>query len=249
MSDLVYQNYNNKCQGWVNPSNINVGPQINSLSGYQSPAGSNTVVAINGTNFYSYSSISFGTFNPTVYFINSNLLQFYVPNTLTSGTFTVQVFNGSTGSNIVTYTIDNASGYWLLKSNGSISNTNTNGVGISWLSRGKPTYLDGSTDSYPITNPYVIQDNENWIICYPKTTISPIYITLPYGNKYIGREITFRSVTINGLTVQSHITNILYGDSLLTNIIIPSIPSGGTMYYFTTLVYDGSIWIVMQSNW
>ena len=248
MSDLVYQNYNNKCQGWVNPSNINVGPQINSLSGYQSPAGSNTVVAINGTNFYSYSSISFGTFNPTVYFINSNLLEFYVPNTLTSGTLTVQVFNGSTGSNIVNYTIDNASGYWLLKSNGSISNTNTNGVGVSWISRGKPTYLNGSADSYP----YVIQDNENWIICYPTTNIYPIYITLPSGSKYIGREITFRSVTINELTVQSDSTNILYGDTstiLPTNIIIPSIQSGGTMYYFTTLVYDGSFWIVMQSNW
>ena len=126
MSDLVYQNYNNKCQGWVNPSNQVYGPHITSLSGYQSPAGSHTIISINGSGFYSYSSVLFGTYYPNVYFINSNILQFYVPSSLSSGTFPVQVFNGSYGSNIVTYTIDNASGYWLLNPSGSISNTNLN---------------------------------------------------------------------------------------------------------------------------
>jgi hypothetical protein len=128
MSDLVYQNYNNKCQGWTNPANLMFGPQINSLSGYQSPSGSSTVVAINGSNFYSYSIVRFGTFTPTVYFINSNLLEFYVPNTLSSGNFNVQVCNGSICSNMVNYTIDNASGYWLLNPGGSISNTNPSNV-------------------------------------------------------------------------------------------------------------------------
>jgi hypothetical protein len=127
MSDLVYQNYNNRCQGWTPPSSL-TGPQINGLSGYQSPAGSSTVVSISGVNFFSYSTIHFGTFTPTTYFINSNIIQFYIPNTLSSGTFPVQVFNGSIPSNIVTYTIDNASGYWLLNPGGSISNTNSNGV-------------------------------------------------------------------------------------------------------------------------
>ena len=92
MSDLVYQNYNNKCQGWVNPNDISFAPQIISLSSYQSPSGSSTVVSINGLNFYSYSTISFGTFTPTVYFVNSNILQFYVPNTLSSGTFSCSSF-------------------------------------------------------------------------------------------------------------------------------------------------------------
>jgi|688.fasta_scaffold99359_3 hypothetical protein len=128
MSDLVYQNYNNKCKGWVNPSNLSYGPEIISLSSYQSPAGSSTVVSINGTNFLSFSTIRFGTFSPTVYFINSNILQFYVPNTLNSGTFPVQVFNGIIPSNSINYTIDNASGYWLLNPGDSITNTNTNGV-------------------------------------------------------------------------------------------------------------------------
>ena len=125
MSDLVYQNYNNRCQGWSAPSSL-TGPQINSLSGYQSPAGSSTVVSISGVNFFSYSTIRFGTFTPTTYFINSNIIQFYIPNTLSSGTFPVQVFNGSIPSNIVTYTIDNASGYWMFNSNnGTISNSNS----------------------------------------------------------------------------------------------------------------------------
>ena len=89
MSDLVFQNYNNRCKGWTNPSSITFGPQIDSLSGYYSPAGSTTLVSINGQNFFSYSTISFGKYRPTVYFINSNILQFYVPSTLNSGTNTV----------------------------------------------------------------------------------------------------------------------------------------------------------------
>jgi hypothetical protein len=126
MSDLVYQNYNSKCRGWVNPANIPFGPQISGLSGYQSPSGFNTLVAVSGNYFFSYSSISFGTYYPTVYFVNSNLLEFYIPNSMSSGTYPVQVFNGSVGSNIVNYTIDNTSGFWELNSNGTISNTNKN---------------------------------------------------------------------------------------------------------------------------
>ena len=106
MSNLVYQNYSNKCKGWTNPSSISLGPQITSLSEYHSPAGSTTIVTINGYNFYSYSQIIFGTLNPTVYFINSTILQFYIPSNLTYGIYPIQVFNGAIASNIVTYTID-----------------------------------------------------------------------------------------------------------------------------------------------
>ena len=106
MSNLVYQNYSNKCKGWTNPSSISLGPQITSLSEYHSPAGSTTIVTINGYNFYSYSQIIFGTLNPTTYFINSTILQFYIPSNLTYGIYPIQVFNGAIGSNIVTYTID-----------------------------------------------------------------------------------------------------------------------------------------------
>lgn len=245
MGDFVYQNYNNKCQGWVNPSNTYFGPQIATLTGYQSPAGSNTVVAINGSNFYSYSTISFGTFSPTVYFTNSNLIQFYVPNTLSSGTFSVQVFNGSIGSNIVNYTIDNASGYWLLNSNGTISNTNANGINVSWLARGQPVYIDNLTNTYTATNPYIIPNNANWIITGDDAELNPFYIQLPTGTSYIGRELTVKR--INNLNVFSSNNNIISlnngPSSMPTNTIISD------TYRWVTLVnYDGNIWIIMSAN-
>ena len=126
MSGVLYQNANTRCRGWTNPNDLYFGPYINSLSSYYSPAASNSLVSINGSNFYPYSSIRFSTYTPTVYFINSSQIEFYVPSTLTSGTYTVQVFNGSFASNIVNYTIDNASGYWLLDSSGAITNSNPN---------------------------------------------------------------------------------------------------------------------------
>jgi hypothetical protein len=129
MSGLVYQNNNIQC-GWAPPSNLFT-PQITSLSSYYSPAATNSLVVIFGNNFYSYSVVNFSSYRPTFYFINSNQIEFYVPSGLTSGTYTIQVFNGSIGSNIVNYTIDNSSGYWLLNSNGSITNTNNNGLNVN----------------------------------------------------------------------------------------------------------------------
>lgn len=248
MSDLIYQNYSNKCKGWVNPSNLFFGPEIISLTGYQSPSGSNTVVSIIGTNFFSYSIIRFGTFTPTVYFINSTLLSFYVPNTLTSGTFPVQVCNGSVCSNIINYTIDNASGYWLLNSNGTISNTNSNGgISVSWLSRGSPLELFNNVAPGPYnpSSPYKLADNVNWIICDGGGL--PIYIELPSGNSYNGREIMFKSITINS-NIISTTTNIKTLDgSTITNLIVSATTSGN----WSTLVYNASqnAWIIMQANW
>jgi hypothetical protein len=249
MSDLVYQNYNNRCKGWTNPSSILFGPEITVLSSYQSPAGSNTVVSISGTNFYSYSTISFGTFNPTVYFINSNILQFYVPNTLSSGTFPVQVFNGSVGSNIVTYTIDNASGYWLLNPTGTISNTNTNAsVSVSSLSRGKPVIVTNDPVT-SILNPYIVPNNVNWIICNgDEGTSGPIYIKLPplSVGGYIGREIMLKNISNYNVFSSdgiSTVVNILDLDNTPTSNILPPIKGR-----WVTLVCDGLYWIVMQSN-
>lgn len=233
MSDLVYQNYNNRCQGWTNPSNLIFGPQINNLSGYYSPAGSTTLVSISGTNFFSYSSIAFGIYNPTVYFINSNTVQFYVPSTLNSGTFPVTVFNGSIASNTVTYTIDNSSGYWLLNSNGSISNTNSGTIAISSLSRGSPS---------TITSNYEIKNNDNWIIC--DTSAVSITITLPSATQYIGRELMFKNVCVTtGNPVNSNIANVISLTGATTNIILTSAAGN-----WATLVYDGTYWITMQGN-
>lgn len=228
MSDLVYQNYNNKCKGWVNPSSLSYAPQIISFSGYYSPSGSTTLVSINGSNFYSYSKIAFGTYNPTVYFINSNIIQFYVPNTLNSGTFPVRVFNGTTGSNSVNYTIDNASGYWLINSNSTITNTNTNSVSVSSLSRGAPITITAS---------YNVQNTDNWIICNGTGTI---IITLPTGTLYTGREIMFKN--INTYTVNSN-TNVTQLDNTVSDIILQPVKGK-----WVTLVYNGTNWIVMQGN-
>ena len=236
MSDLVFQNYNNRRKGWTNPSSITFGPQIDSLSGYYSPAGSTTLVSINGQNFFSYSTISFGTYRPTVYFINSNILQFYVPSTLNSGTNTVYVVNGSVYSNPVNYTIDNASGYWLLNSNGSISNTNTNQsslVAISALSRGAPKTITSTM------SPYTILKSDNWIICNSTTIIT---ITLPSGPDNIGRELMFKNTGLN--TVNSSLPNITSLDGTTTNNLILS--AGPSTW--ATLVYDGTYWIIMQGS-
>lgn len=242
MSDLVYQNYNNKCRGWINPSNISFGPQISSLSGYQSPAGSTTVVSINGSNFYSYSVIRFGTFTPTIYFINSNLLEFYIPNTLSSGTFPIQVCNGSVCSNTINYTIDNASGYWLLQGQ-NITNSNGNsigGVNVSWLSKGAPVKILYSI--YTFSNPYIVPPNVNWIIC--DVTSGDIYLTFPSSTEYIGREITIKRIGSN--TVYSSTPNIQSFDITTTgNTIIDNTPSYN--YSWVTLVYNGTIWITMQA--
>jgi hypothetical protein len=248
MSDLVYQNYNNRCQGWTNPSSIVFGPEITVLSSYQSPAGSNTVVSISGTNFYSYSTILFGTFTPTVYFINSNILQFYVPNTLSSGTFPVQVFNGSVGSNIVTYTIDNASGYWLLNPNGSISNTNTNGsVRVSSLSRGIPVIVTNNPAT-TITSPYILNNSVNWVICNGNSgTPGTIYIKLPSADSYDGREIMFKNVSNDHNVVSSDgigplaLSNIYLNDDIPTSVILPAGKGN-----WATLISAGVYWIIMQ---
>jgi hypothetical protein len=233
MSDLLYQNYNNKCQGWTNPSSLFFGPQISSLSGYYSPAGSTTLVSISGTNFLSYSVVAFGIYNPTVYFINSNTLQFYVPSTLNSGTFPITVFNGSISSNTVTYTIDNASGYWLLNSNSSISNTNSGTTAISSLSRGAPV---------TITSAYIVPSNVNWIIC--NTTGLQISITLPSTTQNIGREIMLKHVSSLN-TVISNDPNIIVpiNSTIPTTIILPA-----TSGAWATIVYDGTYWITMQAN-
>ena len=150
MAGLIFQNTSSKYVGWANPSNLSSGPYINSLSSFYSPSASNSLVVIVGTNFYSYSSINFSTYTPTVYFINSTQIEFYVPSSLTSGIYSIQVFNGSFGSNVMNYTIDNASGFWVIKSNGTISNSNSSnvpGIGGGLLINGNVSIIGNLTVS------------------------------------------------------------------------------------------------------
>jgi len=122
---------NPSCIGWTNPNNLYYGPVINSLSSYYSPAASTSLVVINGQNFFSWSTVKFGTFFPTVYFINSNILEFYIPTSAAPGSYPIQVFNGSVVSNTEVYVIDNASGYWVLNPNNSVSPSVSNGITVN----------------------------------------------------------------------------------------------------------------------
>jgi len=119
------------CQGWSNPNMNYTTPTIAYLSGTYSPAGSTTLVAIFGSNFRLYSTILFGTYTPTMIFINSGQINFYVPSAAPSGNNPVQVFNDNNGSNTVEYTIDIAQGFWFLDPTYSNVITNSNSGGLS----------------------------------------------------------------------------------------------------------------------
>jgi hypothetical protein len=119
------------CQGWSNPNMNFATPTIAYLSGTYSPAGSTTLVAIFGSNFRLYSTIQFGTYTPTMIFINSGQINFYVPSSAPPGNSPVQVFNDANGSNTVEYTIDIAQGFWYLNPSYSDVITNANSSGLS----------------------------------------------------------------------------------------------------------------------
>jgi hypothetical protein len=234
-----------KCQGWVNPDNTFFGPRIINLSSYYSPAGATTLVTVQGANFYSYSSIVFGTYYPTVYFINSNELQFYVPPTLNSGTYAVQVFNGPYSSNIVTYNLDNSSGYWLLQATGSITNSNSGIVNVNALSRGIPIYINELSGT-----PYSIPANSTWFVCYNISSSSTIYLNLPATTSIKGREITIKTVpnsTYAAPAVSSITTNIVPLNNISPNNggppAVASILTGGAQW--VTLVFDGAYWVAV----
>jgi hypothetical protein len=242
MINLALQNYKNNCKGWSAPSNLFY-PVISSLSSYYSPAGSTSLVSVNGSNFQAYSTVSFGIYSPTVYFVNSTLIQFYVPTTLNYGTYPIQVFNGSIPSNSVNYNIDNASGYWLLNGAGTITNTNTSNSGlvaITSLSRGAPVTI---TNESSLNNAYIVPNNVNWIICNGTSINNDIYIGLPTSTNFVGREITIKSVGSSQVcSSYSNIIPLVSNTNTPTSIILSS--SGK----WVTLVYDGTYWITMQGN-
>jgi hypothetical protein len=131
MSGLLFNT--GLCQGWVPPGTNYAVPTITYMSGTYSPAGATTLIAIFGTNFKLYSTIKFGTFTPTMIFISSQQIDFYVPTTADFGTYPVQVFNDTYGSNVVNYTVDNAPGFWKLSNiyDGVIENTNYGGLFVT----------------------------------------------------------------------------------------------------------------------
>jgi hypothetical protein len=116
-------------QGWSNPNTGISQPTITELSTNKSHATLLTIVAVLGTNFRPYSTIRFGGYSPDIIFINSEHIEFYVPQIVTTpSTFTVQVFNATVGSNIVNYSLDTAINFWILNTEiNKLKNYNSNG--------------------------------------------------------------------------------------------------------------------------
>lgn len=124
MNSLQYTSSPQK--GWSVPGPII--PVINNLSSYYSPAGVRALIVINGSNFRPFSSVKFATFNPTIYFVSSQQIEFYIPSTIVAGIYTVQVFNDKLASQVVEYTLDGSSGHWFQNNGGAITNTNFGGI-------------------------------------------------------------------------------------------------------------------------
>jgi len=193
------------CQGWVPPGTNYAVPVISYLSGTYSPAGATTLVAIFGTNFKLYSTIKFGTFTPTMIFISSQQIEFYVPNTANFGTYLVQVFNDTYGSNVVSYELDNAPGFWKLNPTNSsvIENSNYGGLFVNG-----PIQLNNSLDTgtnNAITGDIIFNNNPisnlnyKQVIAWGNTNCSITYLStnvvLIDPNLEVSNEIT--CVTLN----------------------------------------------------
>ena len=116
-------------RGWTNPNATISSPTITALSSDKSPATLETIVAIIGTNFRPYSIIKFGKYTPQAIFINSELIEFYVPLYVDKGQYPVQIYNGTVGSNIFTFIVDDAVNFWRLDNHNQIYN-NSNGLRI-----------------------------------------------------------------------------------------------------------------------
>jgi hypothetical protein len=124
-------------KGWSTP--VPIVPNITNLSNYYSPAGVRALIVITGSNFRPFSTVKFATFNPTIYFVSSQQIEFYIPSTLVAGIYTIQVFNDNLSSQVVEYTLDGSSGYWFQNNGGNITNTNFGGITLNG-----ETIIDGN---------------------------------------------------------------------------------------------------------
>ena len=139
-------------RGWSNPNSA-VAPTITGLSTNKSHATLLTIVAIVGTNFRPYSSIRFGLFRPDIIFINSEHIEFYVPTIISKpATYTIQVFNGGNGSNVVNYQVDDALNYWILDS--EINKLKINDKSINGLEINGDLSFTGQIPKINITSDY-----------------------------------------------------------------------------------------------
>jgi hypothetical protein len=198
------------CRGWSDPKGYpTLIPTIDYLTQYFSPAGSTTLVVIFGKNFRAFSKILFGVTNPPTIYISSNQIEFYVPTSLLPGSYPVQVFNDTLASNILLYTIDNSSGYWLIQANQQITNTNPLGVNVS-------ANVTGASANTP------------QLVISSFTKSGTVVTDLSYNLNFIttAQSNTINTTTENGDAVIY--TNSKYGvRPCAINITFPPNPTGG----------------------
>jgi hypothetical protein len=98
-------------------------------------------------------------------FVSSNQIDFYIPNFAISGINPVQVFNDIYGSNVVEYTLEQATGFWYLSPSYSniISNSNNGGLSING-----PIIID-NVPSTPSINSDIIFLNPTQSIVWPNS--------------------------------------------------------------------------------
>jgi hypothetical protein len=167
-------------QGWINPATNSFLPTITSLSVTNSISGANTIVAILGSGFKPYSTITFGQYNPIQIFISSGQINFYVPFTSSQGSYPVQVYNASVSSNTVNYTIESSIGFWkIVDSSGQIENTNSN----------RGVIINGPLNVIGITTSTIFTQSSDYRI---KDIIEPLNDTYSVDNlkpiKYLNKK-------------------------------------------------------------
>lgn len=191
------------CQGWNPPNNL-YAPTISYLSSIYSPAGSTTLVAIFGTNFKLYSTIKFGTYTPTMIFINSQQIDFYMPSSALPGNYPVQVFNDTTPSNQIDYTIYNTPGLWYQNPTNSniITNSNTGGLKVTG-----PIVINSAIDNTVYTNIGDLVFNDDYSTTDSQTISWPNYTPATITGDSNGILITGNLTVTSDLTVNG----IIYG--------------------------------------
>ena len=131
MSNLNLTYRTSVCKGFIPTSYPVLTPYINSLSSYYSIVGATTLITMFGNNFRDFSIVKLGANTINSHFINSSQISFYVPYNYTYGTYSIQVFNETYGSNVVDFTIDNNGSYWTLTAGtNAINNINTGDVNM-----------------------------------------------------------------------------------------------------------------------
>lgn len=220
---------NSSCIGWNNPTSISIKPIITSLSGFYSPAGTTTLVVIFGKNFRNFSKIRFGAYTPNTIFISSDQIQFYVPIAATAGVYPIQVFNDTLASNVVTYNLDNSSGYWYLNlATQRINNTNIGGVVVGSPSNPAlfgPTLISLADVNYPAISTKTNVPTGTWPVYLnfvPQATAKQYNDSVQAGDSLI---LNYYDSSANATAI-----NLTFWSNNSTPTGVRISPSGTTIY-------------------